>query len=375
MTETHVPNGTRIRLEARPHAASVAVVLRVHGGTREEADDEAGHLHLLEHLLLRRTARRSAQALAHCIAGLGGEVNAHTGREHFALLGRAPAQQAAELAALLVECLCQPAFDETDLALEQGVIAAERTFVGQMPPQEALLRLAWPAHPLGRPLLPVETPHADLASMRALWSRQCVGARLSVGVSGAFDAAAVSEALAPLAALPPGQPCPPQAAPRFAPGRYGEPSRGLPATLHWAIPCLPFDAARTADWELAGLLLEHALGDTLRGAGLAYACAVQELVYRDAGLIVVQVQAPAGQAERCLTSTERCLDALAARGPDTVQLQTAQRAWRARAVLARDDLERRARALAEVRSVGSDGQPQAAPGAFVASTGTLRLVL
>lgn len=373
--ETQLPNGALIRLEARPQAASAGVVLRLHGGTREEADHEAGHLHLLEHLLLRRTARRSAQALAECIASLGGEVNAETGREHLALVGRAPAEQVPELAALLVECLCEPAFDETDLALEQGAIAAERTFMGQMPPEEALLRLAWPAHPLGRPLLPVDTPHADVASLRALWSRQCVGARLSVAVSGAFDAQALNNALAPLAALPAVRPPSPQAPPRFVPGRYGEPAESTPATLLWAMPCLPFGAARTAGWELLGLLLEQTLGDALRGAGLAYACAVRPLLFSDAGVIVVQVQAPAGQVQRCRETTERCLDALAVHGPDPARVQTAQRARLARAVLAGDDPERRARALAASRSGRSDDQADAVLGPCVPAAGTLHLVV
>jgi predicted Zn-dependent peptidase len=362
VTETQLPNGALIRLEASPQAASAGVVLRLHGGTREEMDHEAGHLHLLEHLLLRRTARRSAQALAECIASLGGEVNAETGREHLALVGRAPAERVPELAALLVECLCEPAFDETDLAQEQGAIAAERTFMGQMPPEEALLRLAWPAHPLGRPLLPVDTPHADVASLRALWSRQCVGARLS-------------DALAPLAALSAGRPPAPQAPPRFVPGRYGEPAESRPATLLWAVPCLPFDAARTAGWELLGLLLEQTLGDALRGAGLAYACAVQPLLFSDAGVIVVQVQAPAGQVQRCRETAERCLDALAARGPDPARVQTARRARLARAVLAGDDAERRARALAASRSGRREDQADAVPGPCVPAAATLHLVV
>lgn len=214
-------------------------MLRLAGGTREETDATAGQLHLLEHLLLRRTAQRTPEALADCIASLGGEVNAETGREHLALLGRAPAARVPELAALLVECLCEPALDDTDLALERGAMAAERTFLGQMPPMEALLRLAWPAHPLGRPLLPTDAPHADAATLRALWSAQAVGARLTVAVSGAFDAAVVHAALAPFGELPPGAPPPAQAAPRFVPGRYGELPADRSANLLWALPARP----------------------------------------------------------------------------------------------------------------------------------------
>jgi predicted Zn-dependent peptidase len=370
VTESRLPNGARIRLEARPHAASVAVVLRLAGGTREETDAAAGQLHLLEHLLLRRTAQRSVQALVDCIASLGGEVNAETGREHLALVGRAPAPRVAELAGLLVECLCEPAFDDADLALERGAIAAERTFLGQMPPMEALLRLAWPAHPLGRPLLPAEAPQANVATLRALWSTQAVGARLTVAVSGACDAAAVQAALAPLASLPPGAPPPVQDAPRFVPGRYGELLVEGPARLLWALPCSPFDTARGADWELAALLLEHVLTERLRTQGHAYAVLVQPHLFADAGLIAIQVQASAGAAATCLDAVEGCIDALAADGATAHQFDTARRAWQARAAFALDDPLARAHALAHPLA-----EPASASGPLVPSNGTLRLVL
>ncbi len=276
----------------------------------------------------------------------------------------------AELAALLVECLCEPAFDDADLALERGAIAAERTFVGQMPPMEALLRLAWPAHPLGRPLLPTAAPQADLATLRALWATQAVGARLTVAVSGAFDGAAVHTALAPLAALPPGSLPPAQEAPRFVPGRYGELPVTGPATLLWALPCSPFNAARGADWELAALLLEHALIGRLRAQGNAYAVLVQPHLFADAGLIAIQLQASAGAAAACLDAVEGCIDALAADGATAHQFDTARRAWQARAAFALDDPFARAHALAHPLA-----EPAAAPGPLVPSKDTLRLVL
>lgn len=362
-------------MEARPHAASAAVVLRLAGGTREEPDAAAGLLHLLEHLLLRRTAQRAPEALADCIASLGGEVNAETGREHLALLGRAPAPHVPELAALLVECLCEPTFDDTDLALERGAIAAERTFLGQAPPIEALLRLAWPAHPLGRPLLPVDARQADAATLRARWSAQAVGARLTVAVSGAFDAAAVQSALAPLASLPPGALPPAQNAPRFVPGRYGDLREDRPATVVWALPCLPFEEVNTPGWELATSMLDHRLGARLRENGLAYACAAQPLLFADAGLIAVQVQAPAGQVARCADAVEACIDALAAGGAETPLVQSARRRAAAEALLAIDEPLRRALALASAAHPSPCDWELVVPARLPASTAALRLIL
>ena len=346
-TVQRLPNGVRITLDPRPHAHSAAVVLWVAGGTREEGDADAGHLHLLEHLLLHRTTRSDAQALARRIATLGGMVNAQTGREHLALIGRAQAGQVAALAGLLGECLCEPAFDDGDLALEQGVIEAERTFVGQTPPQEALIRLAWPQHPLGRLLLPADPAPADASALRRLWTRQCVGARLRVAVVGNFEPAALRGALAPLDTLPAGTAPDWGTPPQFMPGRYGELREDRPATLLWALPCTPYAGADSSGWELAATILEHTLTASLRDSGLAYACAVWPQLHSDSGLIVVQVSATPGRVTACADAVNASLDALAKDGPSPTARTIARSALQARAALARDDLEDQARTLAQ----------------------------
>lgn len=368
-----MPNGARIALEHRPQAASVAVVARLAGGTREEDAASAGHLHLLEHLLLRRTARCDIGALAGRIAALGGMVNAQTGREHLALTGRAPAARATELTALLVECLCEPGFDEADLALEQGVIAAERTFVGQVPADEALVRLAWPDHPLGRPLDPPLPAPTDVAALRALLARQCAGSRLRVAVVGNFSAPEVLAALAPLADLPAGAPPAWGAPPRFVPGRYGELDETRPGRLWWALPCQPYTDDNGAGWALTAVALEHALTAALRHTGLAYAVAVWPELYTDAGLIIVRVAAPPGRVRACARAVDACLDGFGDRPPAADAVSTAREALAARAALAWDDLESRAHALAS--GTHESAADAVSPSAMPASAGGLRAVL
>jgi len=346
VTTQVLANGVRITFDPRPQAASVAVVLRLAGGTREETAADAGHLHTLEHLLLRRTARSDSPTLSRRIMALGGVVNAETGREHLALIGRAPAGQAPALAQLLVECLREPAFDDADLALELGVIEAERTFVGQAPPQEVLIRLAWPQHPLGRLLLPADPAPVSTAALHALWARQCVGARLRVAVVGGFDVAAVQAALAPLASLPAGTAPAWGVPPAFMPGRYGDLREDRPASVLWALPCTPYDGADTAGWELTSAVLEYTLAAALRDTGLAYACAVWPQFHSDAGLITVQVSAAPGRVAACADAVNACLDALATEGPTPETTHIARDALSARAALARDELEVHARALA-----------------------------
>ena len=64
MTEEYrksvLPNGIRILTERMPHVRSVAVGIWVGTGSRREPDDRGGISHLIEHLVFKGTATRSA---------------------------------------------------------------------------------------------------------------------------------------------------------------------------------------------------------------------------------------------------------------------------------------------------------------------------
>ena len=84
MTEEYrksvLPNGIRILTERMPHVRSVAVGVWVETGSRHEPEPQGGVSHLIEHLVFKGTATRSAETIARTMDSVGGQMDALTRR-------------------------------------------------------------------------------------------------------------------------------------------------------------------------------------------------------------------------------------------------------------------------------------------------------
>ena len=89
MTESYrksvLPNGIRILTERMPHVRSVAVGVWVETGSRHEAPARGGMSHLIEHLVFKGTATRTAQDIARTMDSVGGQMDAFTTKENTCL--------------------------------------------------------------------------------------------------------------------------------------------------------------------------------------------------------------------------------------------------------------------------------------------------
>jgi len=153
---TELANGLRVvtdRIDA-VETASVGVWAGV--GTRDEAADQNGVSHLLEHMAFKGTARRSATDIAFEIEAVGGHLNAYTSREHTAYYARVLGEDVPLALDILADILQASAFDETELDRERAVILQE---IGQCADQpedlvfDAFQAAAYPNQPLGRTVL------------------------------------------------------------------------------------------------------------------------------------------------------------------------------------------------------------------------------
>ena len=77
-----LPNGIRLVTETMPHVRSVAVGIWVETGSRLEPEPLGGISHLIEHLVFKGTATRSAEEIARAIDSVGGQMDAFTAKEH-----------------------------------------------------------------------------------------------------------------------------------------------------------------------------------------------------------------------------------------------------------------------------------------------------
>src|SRR5258708_12573890 len=87
---TVLPNGPTVLSEHMPGVRSVAFGAWVRAASLHESREKMGVSHLLEHMVFKGTAKRSAKQIALELEGLGASLDAYTPREHPVYQARAP---------------------------------------------------------------------------------------------------------------------------------------------------------------------------------------------------------------------------------------------------------------------------------------------
>lgn len=209
MSPIHVPSrgGAPAWLVHRPGAAVTTVSVWLRAGSRHEGPGTAGGTHLLEHILMQ-TPLAGGERVADLLEELGGEANAITGREHLVLYARVPTEEAAGALDILARALAEPELTAPVLEAERKVVREELRLAASDPldvVHDVFFELAYPGHPLGRPVGGTiqEVDRLELDALRGHHQRFLGSA--GVVVCGGADPDDLLRALdrGPLAALPP----------------------------------------------------------------------------------------------------------------------------------------------------------------------------
>lgn len=123
--KTVLPNGVRILTELHPHSRAVSCGLWVTRGTRDELPNETGLAHFVEHLVFKRTKRRSAFQIAREMEAVGGDLNAFTSRESTCFVTHSLKDHVGLSMDVLADLVCRPSFDPTDIRKEKSVVLQE----------------------------------------------------------------------------------------------------------------------------------------------------------------------------------------------------------------------------------------------------------
>ncbi len=151
-----LPNGIRILTERMPHVRSVAVGIWVGTGSRWEPDDRGGISHLIEHLVFKGTATRSAEDIARAMDSVGGQMDAFTTKEHTCFYVQVLDEHLPFAVDLLTDILLHPLFNAEELEREKSVVLQEIKMVEDTPDDiihDIFAEQVWSGHPLGRPIL------------------------------------------------------------------------------------------------------------------------------------------------------------------------------------------------------------------------------
>lgn len=307
---TTLANGVRVVSRSMPHVETVALGLHVDTGARLETEAANGVAHLLEHMVFKGTASRSARAIAEQIEDVGGSLNAYTARDMTVFHARMLAGDSALGLDIIADLVRNPRFDEDELEREKAVVLQELGEARDTPDDivfDHLQEAAYPGQAIGRSILGSEASIAALtaADLRDWLDVQYRGGSCIVAAAGKVDHDALvglSERL--FGDLAPGvRPAFDPA--RFAPGVTHDRRKFEQAhlTLGAAAP-----GQHHADFDAIALFVTAAGGgassrlfqELREERGLAYSVYASTTPYADAGLFAVYLATAKKDAARAM---------------------------------------------------------------------------
>jgi predicted Zn-dependent peptidase len=189
LRSTTLPNGLKVLSEHMPGVRSVAIGAWVRAASVHESPQVMGVSHLLEHMVFKGTAHRSAKEIALALEKLGGSLDAYTAREHTAYQARVLDSHLREAADVLVDLIYRPTLRKSDLQLERKVVLEEISTV-QDTPDDLVFELhneaLWGSHPYGYSILGTRdtVSRLDVGDLRLVHERAYHPAQTVVAAAG-----------------------------------------------------------------------------------------------------------------------------------------------------------------------------------------------
>ncbi|WJW80185.1 pitrilysin family protein [Bartonella sp. TP] len=156
VTISQLENGLTIATQKIPEIESVTAGIWIKSGSRNEAIQQHGLAHMLEHMAFKGTANRSASKIAHDIESVGGEINAATSVENTGYYTRL-LQENTELGIdILSDIMTAPLFDSAELEKEKQVVLQELGAANDTPDDvvfDHFMNIAYKDQAIGRPIL------------------------------------------------------------------------------------------------------------------------------------------------------------------------------------------------------------------------------
>ncbi|MFF1854932.1 M16 family metallopeptidase [Streptomyces sp. NPDC058219] len=193
---TTLPGGLRIVTETLPSVRSATFGIWAHVGSRDETPALNGATHYLEHLLFKRTARRSALDISSALDAVGGEMNAFTAKEYTCYYARVLDTDLPLAIDVVCDMLTGSLILEEDVDVERGAILEEIAMTEDDPGDcvhDLFAQTMFGDSALGRPVLgTVDTVNALTADrIRRFYKKHYDPTHLVVAAAGNIDHAKV----------------------------------------------------------------------------------------------------------------------------------------------------------------------------------------
>ncbi len=197
-------NGLSIIVNPMPYSRSVSVVIFTGTGSCHENPEEAGISHFIEHLCFKGTRHRpTSKDISQAIEGVGGILNASTGKEATAYWGKVTSSHFPLLLDTLSDLVLNPLLRQEDLEQERSVIIEEINMSLDSPQQRVSMlidELLWPEQPLGRDIAGSKETVSSISRTQILeyFSRYYLPNNTVVSIAGDIEPAETIDRVASL---------------------------------------------------------------------------------------------------------------------------------------------------------------------------------
>lgn len=186
-----LPNGLRIVGEKLTHVRSCTVGVWVKVGSMNEAPEENGMSHFIEHMVFKGTKNRTARQIAEEMDMAGGQLNAFTSKECTCYYAKVTDDELRLAVDILADMALRPTFDEKELDKERGVVLEEIAMVEDTPEDlvHELLSEAQYSGSLRCPILgPVKLIRQySRQDMVRYWEKHYVPQNMVLAIAGNYD--------------------------------------------------------------------------------------------------------------------------------------------------------------------------------------------
>ncbi len=294
---------------------SIAVGIWMGTGSRQEASDQNGISHFIEHMLFKGTTTRSAEDIARSVDSIGGHLDAFTAKEMVSFNAKVVDEHLPVVFDILSDLVLHPLFRTDDIEKEKGVVLEELKMEADNPEylvHEIFSASFWKDHPLGRPILGTRetVKRFSKASIESYYHQIYVPSNIVITAAGHLEHSSLLELVREkFEGLPPNGSVPPGSAPSTHARLNLRHKKSLEQVhLCLGVPCYPMPheqryAVSVLNTVLGGGMSSRLFQNIREKRGLAYAVFSEISAFHDTGCISVYAgtsRASAGQVIRLI---------------------------------------------------------------------------
>ncbi len=345
-----LPNGVRLVTERLDGVRSAALGIWVGGGSREEAPEESGAAHFIEHMLFKGTQRRSAADIARETDAIGGQMNAYTTKECTCFYGRVLDTHLPQALDILWDMVYGSAFAQEAVETERGVILEEIDMYEDTPDDlcmEKLYAAVFAGSSLARPILGDEETLERMtgASLHAYHDAHYRADNTVVSLVGSFSDEVLADLRARFATLEPGT-RPPLVPAAYQPAFVVTEKAIEQDHLVLAFPGLDFNAPERFALQVLSSILGGGVSSRLfqqvrEQQGLCYTICAYGAGHEDTGLYCIYTALNREMEERALQTICRVVRQLQDEGPTEEELVRAREQAKANVILGLESTQAR----------------------------------